>query len=55
MVQLESCLIVGVYTLIGTVVVYYIASILTGGARVNEDNESQGLDESVHGERGFNL
>ena len=55
MVQLESCLIVGVYTLIGTVVVYYIASALTGGARVNEEVESQGLDESVHGERGFNL
>jgi Amt family ammonium transporter len=55
MVQLESCLIVGVYTLIGTVVVYYVASALTGGARVNEEVESQGLDESVHGERGFNL
>ncbi|MDD3055921.1 MAG: ammonium transporter [Aliarcobacter sp.] len=54
-VQFESALIVGVYTLIGTVVVYYIASALTGGARVNEENESQGLDESVHGERGFNL
>ena len=54
-VQFESALIVGIYTLIGTVVVYYIASALTGGARVNEENESQGLDESVHGERGFNL
>ncbi|MDD4330349.1 MAG: ammonium transporter [Aliarcobacter sp.] len=54
-VQFESALMVGVYTLIGTVVVYYIASALTGGARVNEENESQGLDESVHGERGFNL
>ncbi len=54
-VQFESALIVGIYTLIGTVVVYYIASTLTGGARVNEENESQGLDESVHGERGFNL
>lgn len=54
-VQFESALIVGVYTLIGTVVVYYIASALTGGARVNEEKESQGLDESVHGERGFNL
>ncbi|WP_368029536.1 ammonium transporter [Arcobacter sp. s6] len=54
-VQFESTLIVGAYTLIGTVVVYYIASLLTGGARVNEDKESQGLDESVHGERGFNL
>ena len=30
MVQLESCLVVGVYTLIGTVVVYFIASALTG-------------------------
>ncbi|PUE64056.1 ammonium transporter [Arcobacter caeni] len=54
-VQFESALIVGVYTLIGTVVVYYIASALTGGARVNEEKESQGLDESIHGERGFNL
>jgi ammonium transporter, Amt family len=55
LVQCESALIVGAYTLIGTIVVYYIASFLTGGARVNEDKESQGLDESVHGERGFNL
>lgn len=54
-VQVESCLVVGVYTLIGTVVVYFIASMLTGGARVTEEQESQGLDESVHGERGFNL
>lgn len=54
-VQFESALIVGIYTLIGTVVVYYIASVLTGGARVSEEKESQGLDESVHGERGFNL
>ena len=54
-VQFESALIVGIYTLIGTVVVYYIASALTGGARVSEEKESQGLDESVHGERGFNL
>ena len=54
-VQFESALIVGVYTLIGTVVVYYIASLLTGGARVDEEVESQGLDEAVHGERGFNL
>jgi Amt family ammonium transporter len=54
-VQFESTLIVSAYTLVGTIVVYYIASLLTGGARVNEEQESQGLDESVHGERGFNL
>ncbi|MDD5052484.1 MAG: ammonium transporter [Sulfuricurvum sp.] len=55
MVQAESALIVGLFTLVGTVVVYFIAMALTGGARVNEEQESQGLDESVHGERGFNL
>jgi len=55
MVQLQSVLVVGVFTLIGTVIVYFIAMALTGGSRVNEEQESQGLDESVHGERGFNL
>ncbi|MGZ8548118.1 MAG: ammonium transporter [Sulfuricurvum sp.] len=55
MVQLESVAIVGVFTLVGTVVVYYIAMAITGGSRVNEEQESMGLDESLHGERGFNL
>jgi len=55
MVQVESVLIVGAWTLIGTVVVYFIASALTGGGRVDEETEYNGLDESVHGERGMNL
>ena len=38
-----------------TVVVYYVAVAITGGRRVKEDNEVMGLDESVHGEKGFNL
>ena len=54
-VQLESVVVVGLFTLIGTVVVYYIAVAITGGRRVVEDKEVMGLDESVHGERGFNL
>ncbi len=54
-VQFESVIVVGLFTLVGTVVVYYIASALTGGARVDEESESRGLDESTHGERGFNL
>ncbi len=54
-VQFESVIIVGLFTAIGTVVVYYIAVALTGGRRVNDEQESMGLDESVHGERGFNL
>ncbi len=55
MVQVESVVVVGLFTLIGTVIVYYIAVAITGGRRVIEDKEVAGLDESVHGERGFNL
>jgi len=55
MVQVESVVVVGLWTLIGTVVVYYIASALTGGARVDQETEEMGLDESLHGERGVNL
>jgi Amt family ammonium transporter len=55
MVQVESVVIVGVFTLVGTVVVYFIASMLTGGGRVDEETEAQGLDEAVHGEKGMNL
>ena len=55
MVQLESVAVVGIFTLVGTVVVYYIASMLTGGGRVDEETESIGLDEATHGEKAFNL
>jgi len=54
MVQLESVVVVGLFTLVGTVVVYYIATALTGGARVDEECETMGLDESVHGEKYMN-
>ena len=54
MVQVESVVVVGLFTLIGTVVVYYIATALTGGSRVDEESEAMGLDESVHGEKYIN-
>ena len=55
MVQVESVLIVGAWTLAGTVIVYYVASALTGGARVNDEIEHNGLDETVHGEKVMNI
>lgn len=55
MVQVESVVVVGLFTLIGTVIVYYIASALTGGGRVDEETEQVGLDEAIHGERSLNL
>ena len=51
MVQLESVGVVALWTLIGTVVVYYIASAVTGGARVDAETEEIGLDETLHGEK----
>jgi Amt family ammonium transporter len=51
MVQVESVVVVGLFTLIGTVIVYYIATALTGGTRDDEEQESLGLDEAVHGEK----
>jgi Amt family ammonium transporter len=44
-----------VYSAIVTAVVFYIASAITGGGRVDEESESRGLDETVHGEKAINL
>lgn len=55
MIQIEGIIVTIVYTAIATAIVFKIASILTGGARVSVDAESQGLDEVEHGEKAFNL
>ena len=44
-----------VYSGVVTAIVYFIASALTGGGRVDEETEARGLDETVHGEKGINL
>jgi Amt family ammonium transporter len=44
-----------VYSGIVTAIVYFIASALTGGGRVDEEEESRGLDETTHGEKAINL
>ena len=55
MVQVESVVVVGLWTLIGTAIVYFIASAITGGGRVNKESEETGLDEALHGEKAINL
>ncbi|MDR0407483.1 MAG: ammonium transporter [Campylobacteraceae bacterium] len=54
-VQIEGVIITIIYTAIATAVVFKVASLITGGARVSAEVESQGLDETEHGERAFNL
>jgi len=44
-----------VFVAIGTAIVLKVASLLTGGARVSEEAEVEGLDATEHGEEGFHL
>ena len=44
-----------VFTAVGTLIVVFITKALAGGLRVERDEEIQGLDNALHGERGFEL
>ena len=54
-VQLKAVVVTIVYSGIMTAIVYFVSSIFTGGARVPEEHEIEGLDSAIHGEKGFNL
>jgi Amt family ammonium transporter len=53
--QIEAILLTIVYSGVMTAVVYFIASAITGGGRVDEETETIGLDEVTHGEKSINL
>jgi Amt family ammonium transporter len=54
-IQLISIVATAVYTALGTLIVIYITKLLAGGLRVDEESEISGLDNAVHGERGFEI
>jgi Amt family ammonium transporter len=54
-IQILGLLVVILFTGIMTAILYFITSALSRGARVDEEAEVMGLDEAVHGERGFEL
>ena len=54
-VQIEGVVFTIVFTAIMTAILYFLSSLITGGARVDEETETMGLDEATHGERGFNM
>lgn len=53
--QFKAIALTIVYSAVATAAVYFIASMLTGGGRVDDDSENRGLDETVHGEKALNL
>lgn len=54
-VQLLGVVSVGVYTAIVTYILLKVSGLLTGGLRVTEEEETQGLDLVLHEESGYKL
>ena len=55
LIQIISILATAIFTAIGTLIVVYITKLLTGGLRVDAENEVVGLDNTIHGERAFEI
>jgi len=54
-IQIKAVLATLIYSAVMTAVVFFVSSAITGGARVSEEEEIEGLDSAIHGEKGFNL
>jgi Amt family ammonium transporter len=54
-IQVISIIATIVYTAVATVVVVFVTRLITGGLRVDAENEIEGLDSAFHGERGFEI
>ncbi|MBK28350.1 MAG: ammonia channel protein [Verrucomicrobiales bacterium] len=52
--QIKSVVVTIIWSGVVSFIAFYIASALTGGCRVSEDEEQQGLDLNSHGESGYN-
>jgi Amt family ammonium transporter len=54
-IQIVSIAATAIFTAIATLIVIYITRFLTGGLRVEKENEILGLDNAIHGERAFEI
>ncbi len=55
LIQVISIVGTIIYSAIVTLVIVYITKLIAGGIRVDEENEIQGLDNAIHGERAFEI
>ncbi len=55
LIQLISIIATALFSAVGTFIVVYITRFFTGGLRVERENEIEGLDSSLHGERAFEI
>lgn len=54
-VQFLSIIGTAAFSAVGTLIVAYITKLITGGLRVEQDEEIIGLDNAQHGERAFEI
>lgn len=54
-IQIVSIIGTVIFTAVGTVIVVYVTRFVTGGLRVEQEDEIKGLDSSIHGERAFEI
>lgn len=54
-IQLISIIATIAYTAVGTLIVVYVTKFVTGGLRVELEQEIEGLDSALHGERAFEI
>ena len=52
--QLKGVVVTIIWSGVVSVIAFKISDLVTGGARVGEDEEDQGLDLNSHGEAGYN-
>ncbi len=53
--QIKAVVLTISYSAVMTALVFFIAGLVTGGGRVDDETELIGLDEAVHGEEAINL
>ncbi len=54
-IQFLSIVATVLFSGVATFVVVLVTRVMTGGLRVDEDDEIKGLDGAIHGERGFEI
>ncbi len=55
LIQLTAVVSVIIFNVVFTVIIVKIVSMLTGGIRVSQSDEMEGMDSSTHGERAFEI
>ncbi|RTZ69775.1 MAG: ammonia channel protein [Aquificaceae bacterium] len=54
LVQIMGVIATVIYSGIATAVIMYVVKLLTGGAKVSEEKEIEGLNKVLHGEKAYN-